>query len=216
MAFHVNLFHEIHTEAHQRARDPAKLAGLGLAVIALFLIGFYVYRMNAVGQLTKKQSAMERQWSSLQPKMKKAEKDAVTLTQQKAINEVLIARLDNRFYWAPFLERLTQSVPPHVQVTSLSGEWDPGSRKAELFLSGIAAGEQPRVEAEAFRVGLEKELGAFYSEVSARFDAHSLEETQQVIEHEGQQLRTARFRIRLAFKPAAPAPAPKEPLARKP
>lgn len=216
MAFHLNLFHEIHTEAHQRARDPVKLAGLGLAVIALFMVGFYLYRMNAVGKVTRKRAAMARQWTSLEPKMKKAESDAVTFARQKEVNAALIERLDNRFYWAPFLERLTQSVPPHVQITSLSGEWSPNLRSVELILSGIAAGQQPRVEAEAFRVGLEKELGAFYSEVSAGFDAHSLEETQQMIEYGGQQLRTARFRIRLAFKRRVPDPAPQEPVAATP
>ncbi len=208
MAFHLNLFHEIHTEAHQRARDPAKLAGLGIALVALLLLGFYFYRMNNVSTVRKKAAASATKWKTLEPKMKKAEADAITLTKQIEINKVLIRRLENRFYWAPFLGQFAKSVPPHVQITMLSGAFNPASRKVEISLAGMAAGEQPRAQAEAFRIGLEKELGAFYTGVSAQFDAHSLEQTQRVIEFDGQQLGTARFRIQLTFQPATPASAP--------
>lgn len=208
MAFHLNLFHEIHTEAHQRARDPAKLAGLGIALVALLLLGFYFYRMNSVSGVRKKAATAAAKWKKLEPEMKKAEADAITLTQQMETNKVLIRRLEDRFYWAPFLEQFAKSVPPHVQITMLSGTFHPTSRKVDLSLAGTAAGEHPRAQAEAFRVGLEKELGAFYTGVSAQFDAHSLEQTQRVIEFDGRQLGTARFRIQLTLQPAAPAEAP--------
>ncbi len=207
MALHLNLYHEIHTAAHQRARDPAKLAMIGGIAVVLLLIGYYFLRLNEVETLKAEADSMSAEWRKLEPAMKKAETEAVTFTERAKSNALLIGRIDGRFYWAGFLDLLNASIPTHIQIASLKGgELKGAAGKWEIFLQGVAAGEQPRTTAESFRVALQEALGKQYRDVNAEFEANSLEETPDEVALEGKALNTARFHIRLTLDGRPPAP----------
>ena len=224
MAFHLNLYHEIHKQAARERRDPFKLAMLAGIVFMLLLTFWYFYRMTSVGSLETKSRNMAHQWTKLEPQLKASIEEEPKLLARQGSNQALVERLQNRFYWAPFLERLAAAAPSHVQIVALNGDVEvkevdtkekSEGKKAKqktmtMLLRGVAAGTQPRTAADEFRLSLRKVFSEFYSEVSAEFDANSLENGVEMVQLEGEPLGTATFRIRLSFKPAVP-PAPPTP-----
>lgn len=214
MALHINLYHEIHKHAEMERRDPVKLASLGLLVAMILLVGWYFYRSSAVRGIERRRADLQAQWAKVEPQLKDAlEKEPQLLTRQKS-NQALVERLHGRFYWAPLLARFQALVPENVQIVSITGELEPapdgGRGTVSLLLKGMAAGALPRAAAEEFRQGLQAGLAPEYSGVTAVFDANSLEDGLEVIALNGQNLPTANFRIKVAFKQPASAPgAPK-------
>jgi len=212
MALHLNLYHEIHTQAQQRARDPFKLAGLAGIILVIFLVGYYFIRMGSVETVRKQAVALKGKWRTLQPQEAQAKARYQKLVAQAKVNEVLRQRIENRFYWAPLLARLGETVPPTIQIQQITGTSSSdraGSGLHTVILKGIAASELPRVFAEEFRLNLKTALSKEYDNVKATFDANSLEETAEKIEFNGASLNTAQFRIRLEFQPrkaAEPTP----------
>ena len=208
MALHINLYNELQKQAQARRRDPVKLAILsGVLLVALFVF-YYGYRRSVVGGLDVKVSGLKDEWAQLQPQQTNAKaREAELLGQQKA-NQALVARVQSRFYWAPFLERFGLAVPGNVQITSLVGDSPaPGKPTVTVLLSGIAAGQQPRSVAEQFRITLQQKLSKDYGGLEAMFDANSLEDGAATVDLNGQSLSTATFRIRLQFKAEPPAAA---------
>jgi len=210
MALHLNIYHEIHTQAQQRARDPFKLAGLAALVVVILLVGYYFIRMGSVGSIRKEASGLSSKWRTLKPKEEQAKKRYQELLAQAKINESLMDRIQNRFYWAPLLARLAGTVPPTIQIQQLTATATAdrrGTKTYTVILKGVAASELPRVFAEEFRLDLQKALSAEYDRVKATFDANSLEEMDEKISFNGASLNTAQFRIRLEFAPREPVKA---------
>lgn len=217
MALQLNLYHEIHRQAQERARDPFKLAGLAGLAIALLFVGYYFYRASVVSKVESSLASMQAEWKKLEPaKAKAKERESELLIQQK-INGALVKRLQGRFYWASFLQEIAAVIPPEIQVLSLSGDFPRRGNPVNVIISGIAAGHQPRSVAEQFRLALAEKLSPRYAKMTATFDANSLEETTDMIEFRGESLASAKFRIRLTFEPepteakvkaAAPAASP--------
>jgi Tfp pilus assembly protein PilN len=214
MALHINLYHEIHRQAARERRDPIKLASLGLLLILLTLVLWYFYRASEVRKLEIRRNELKDQWARLEPRLKEAlEKEPKLLLQQKS-NEELVERLHGRFYWAPLLAKLQAIVPENVQITAVIGDVDVSKEGKKLpmslLLRGVAAGTLPRAAAEEFRQSMQAGLSQSYSEVSAVFDANSLEDGLEMVQLNGQTLPTANFAIRILFKKPAPeAPQPK-------
>ncbi len=205
MALHLNFFHEIRQQEKQRARDPRKLVGLAAAVVALIMVGYYLSRSNTVSSLNQEMARMQGEWRDLEPKQKKAKSDAVELERERKRNAAITTGVEGRFYWAPLLEQVAALVPPTVQVRSLAGDYaPPGSvdkPAVDVRISGLAAGNNARAAADAFRTRLRDGLEGRYPGLTVNFDANSLEETGDTVTHEGQTLHVARFRIRLSFNP---------------
>lgn len=215
MALHINLYHEIHKQEEERRRDPFKLAMLGLILIAVALAGYYFYRAEAVHGVESQLAQVQAEWAKLGPQAASAKtREAGLLIQEKA-NQALIDRLQGRFYWAPFLGQIAATAPRNVQITSFVGDLKVRKGPVDVLLAGVAAGQQPRSEAEKFRLDLLKKLASSFYGVSATFDANSLEDSPEIISLDGQSLATVTFKIRLHFfldaKSAAPSPTPTTP-----
>ena len=207
MALHINLYNELQKEAQARRRDPAKLAMLGGVALAVLMVFYYGYRRSAVAALDAHAGGLRAEWTRLQPDQTAAKaREAELMVQQKA-NEALVERLQGRFYWAPFLERLGRAVPANVQIASLVGEFSDRKKPVSVLLNGIAAGQQPRTVADDFLKTLQQKLSKDYEALTAQFDANSLEDGAATVDLNGQALPTATFRIRLQFKAEPPAPA---------
>jgi Tfp pilus assembly protein PilN len=212
MALHINLYHEIHREAQARRRDPLKLASYAGIGLGLLFVAFYGYTWTSTHSVVAQAAALDAQYKKLAPEAEKAKVRAAELEKLRKVNVALIDRIQNRFYWAPFLGRFQQIVPNNIQITSLSGDVDAKKRQIVIvLLNGVAAGEQPRTAAEEFRVALQQKLAPDYAETSAVFDANSLEDSPDTVQLDGKTLPTATFRIRLQFKttpPVAATPTP--------
>lgn len=213
MAFQLNLYHELHKEAQERARDPFKLATYGGIAIALLLLLYYGFLLMSVHDAEHRARTLKQQWAQLEPEAKEAVQMEGELLAAQETNKALIRRLHNRFYWAPLLEQFVAVVPAEVQIQTMEclGE---GNEPKRVNLRGLAAGTQPRSVAEAFRRTLLEKLGEQYDAVTVSYSGHdSLTETSDTVTLNGETLAVARFGFKIEFTPrsnaAEPAASPK-------
>ena len=206
MALHINLYNELQQEAEARRRDPVKLATLGGVLFVCALVAYYLYRSSEVAVMQTRVRGLQAEWAKLEPQDKAARTRETELLQQQKNNQSLIDRIQGRFYWASFLDRFVAAVPANVQITSLIGDCQTTAKPVSVILTGIAAGQQARGVAEQFRIGLQQKLSAYYAELTARFDANSLEDSPTPADIDGKSLPTATFRIRLEFNCKPPVP----------
>jgi len=207
MALHLNLYHEIHRQSERERRDPVKLAMLAGLVLAVLLALWYFYRLNTVGDLERKRSELQAMWTKLEPQMKAAVEIEPELLARQKSNQALVERIQQRFYWGPFLEKIATLTPEHIQILAFTGTVEPDKevgKAVTVLVRGVAAGVQPRTSAEDFRRSLLQAFSGLYGDVSAGFDANSLEDGVENVQLRGQNLGTATFRIRLQIHPASP------------
>ena len=204
MALHINLYHEIHKQAARERRDPVKIATLAGVLVMLFLALWYGHRLMQVMAVERNRNGLRNNWAQMEPQMKAAiENESRLLTRQRS-NQILMVRLQERFLWAPFLEKFAAATPSNVQIISLTGEVQTdkeNKRVIVVVVRGIAAGTPPRTAAELYRQSLRSAFAETYGNVEAVFDANSLEDGAENVAIEGQTLSTATFRIRLQFNP---------------
>jgi hypothetical protein len=206
MAFHLNFYHEVQVQKIQQQRDPLKIGLAILVFLAALMILFYLWRMQSPAALAKVASARAAEWSALEPKLNQAKaketKDSATI----AVAEAVLARINNRFFWAPVLQSILENTPDNVQITSAMA--DSGSEKSEekisMELTGVIAGREPRIAADEFRLKIEQAFAARYPEATAEFT--KLDDRPDNVQLRGESLQTATFAIALKFNrpPAAP------------
>ncbi len=198
MALHLNLYHEVQKQSRARQRDPVKLAILGLLVVTIGLVVFYLYRLQESRRVGEQLAGMQAEWSKLEQKEKTAEARKAELENSVALATALVTRIEDRFYWAPMLDRLLRAVPAEVQLTQVQGRFDAKSRRVTIDTDGLAAGSQPRIVAEELRLGLGEKLGAGYKNVSSTFT--SLEDGTATVPLDGGPARTAVFSISVSME----------------
>jgi hypothetical protein len=205
MALHLNLLHEQILEQRQRQRDPLKIGVL--ALIGCGTIMFVYYSWSAYRTLESKSrlNAIERNWAKVEPKVTAAQKRVSELQGMVKTTRGLDDYIETRFFWAPFLQKISRCVAPNAQLTSLEGSVLDDNKGVSVTLEGIAAGREPRAAAEDLRQLLLEQLGQSYSEVKIEFKA--LEDLDTMVNLGGTHLPTARYTLAINFNPA-PAPKP--------
>lgn len=209
MPVHLNLLHEIEKAERERRRDPLKLGMLALAVVALLFVGYYFVRLGQVHGVHSEQAVLAAQWRELEPKKIEAEKIEQDLTETMKASEILVQRIENRFYWAPFLQVLIETVPRNVQIVRMSADVSAeGLKRCGVTLDGIAAGAEPRAIAESLRTTLSGKLSELYGPTTDSFK--SLDDGTETALLDGVNLPTAIFTLSYGFaadKPTTPATA---------
>jgi Tfp pilus assembly protein PilN len=213
MPLTLNLLHEEQKQLHQRKRDPLKLGLLSLGGVALLFVSYYAWRLFADSQLTAQLRDRQAQWAKQEPLAKAAEAQEASLNQTISTAKLVTQRIENRFYWAPLLDTLLKTVPPTIQLTSLTGSSETKDEKVSILLEGIAAAAEPRAGAEQFRTSLAEALGKKYPNVSTTF--RNLEETVGTVNLDGKTLPTAKFTIDVQMQKPNAVPAA-EPAAERP
>jgi len=212
MALRINLYHEVLKARQLKRRDPLKLSIYGLSAIgALFAIyyGVELGRMHAIGSELARAQA---EFAQIDPKAKAAKlrEDEMNIEIRKS--EIVTRRMEDRFYWAPMLEQIAQTVPREVQITRLTGDVSGDTvHKCTVVVDGLSAGSDPRKVAEELRTALAEKLGPKYKGVTSNFK--SLEDGTELVLLDGKQMATASFAINLQFitgEEAAPAPVPRK------
>jgi hypothetical protein len=207
MALQLNLLHEEISEQRQRQRDPLKIGMLVLAGCGAILFLYYAWNAYRTLEIKSRLSHVTADWKKIEPEVTKAQKRAAELTSIINTTRVLDDYIDNRFFWAPFLEKLSRCVPPNAQLTNLEGivlDEDKGSG-ISVTLDGTTAAREPRSAAEDLRQMLLEQLGKTYFDVKVEFK--TLEDVESVANVGGTNVPMSHFILGITFNPSKPKPA---------
>ena len=202
MALHLNLLHEEFLEQRQRQRDPLKIGMMVLGAIGALMILVYMWSAYQVLGIRNKRNTLQHDWSSIEPSVTAAQKRSAELNNIIGTTKVLDGIIDNRFFWAPFLEKLSRCVALNAQVTSIDGTADAG-KNVSVMIEGLASGREPRAAAEELRQLLLEQLGQSYSDVKVEFK--TLEDMDTLVTISGTPMSMARFGLSVTLNPSAKA-----------
>ena len=206
MALHLNLLHEEILEHRQRQRDPLKIGIMVLIGCGVLMLLNYAWTAYRALEMKSRLGAVQREWAKVEPKVTAAQKHATELTNMVNATRTLDNYIDNRFFWAPLLEKVSRCVAPNVQLTGFDGQFleDGG---VSLTIEGLAAAREPRSAAEDLRQMLLEQLEKSYHEVKVEFK--TLEDAESVANIGGVKTPMAHYTISATFKvTAAPKPSP--------
>ena len=194
MALHLNLFHEALTAKAIKRRDPLKLAMFGLVAVIASFASYYVIELVKLHSINNSLATVKDEFSKLEPQAKIAKKREEELNAQMKSGDLLVKKVESRFYWAPMLEQIMQVVPREVQVTRLAGDIaGEGLRHCSISLDGLSAGTDARKVAEDLRTAIAEKFTGSYKNVSSKF--RSLEDGTEMVLLDGKQVPTAMFGI---------------------
>src|SRR5213076_3583206 len=203
MALHLNLLHEEILEQRQRQRDPLKIGILMLLSCGAILFLYYAWNAYQTFEIKAKLSAVDGDWKKIEPRITEAQKRSTELTNIIDTTRVLDDYIDNRFFWGPFLEKLSRCVPPNAQVTSLEATLLEDDKVVTVLIDGVAAAREPRSAAEDLRQMLLEQLGKNYHDVKVEFK--TLEDVEAVANLGGTNVPMARYILSITLNPNAAA-----------
>ncbi len=212
MALHLNLLHEEIQEQRQRQRDPLKIGMMVLGGLGALMFLYYMWNAYQTLGIRRRLNVVQESWSKVEPKVTAAQKRSTELNTIIGTTKVLDGMIDSRFYWAPFLEKLSRCVALNAQLTSVDGAVLDDNRGVSVMIEGLAAGREPRAAAEELRQLLMEQLGQSYFEVKVEF--RTLEDMDTLVKIGGANMAMARFALSATFNPTNTAKAAPPPPAR--
>jgi hypothetical protein len=205
MALHLNLLHEEILQQRQRQRDPLKIGMMVLAGLGALMLLYYLWNAYKVLEIRNRLGQAQHDWAKVEPKVTAAQKRSAELNGIISTTKVLDGMIDGRFFWAPFLEKLSRCVALNAQLTTIDGNvLEDG--KINVAIEGLAAGREPRAAAEELRQLLLEQLGQSYFDVKVEFK--TLEDLDTIVNIGGSSMAMARFGINATFSMAAPKASP--------
>lgn len=208
MALQINLYHEVQKERKLKRRDPLKLSIYGLSALGALFAAYYCVELGRMHGLSGELKKVQAEYNALEPKAAAAKTRESEINTEIQKSELMAKRIEQRFYWAPMLEQIANTVPREVQITRLVGDLTGDAvRKCSLTLDGLSAGTDPRKVAEDLRTAIAEKLGPKYKSVTSSFK--SLEDGTEMVVLDGQQMATASFAINVLVttgEPTAPTP----------
>ncbi|MDQ6808740.1 MAG: hypothetical protein M3Z64_04865 [Verrucomicrobiota bacterium] len=204
MALHLNLLHEELLEQRQRQRDPLKIGTLVLCSLAALMFGYYMFKAYQTLEIKGQLNAARRDWAKVEPKVTDAQKRSAELTHIISTTKVLDSMIDGRFFWGPFLDKVSRCVAPNAQLTNLDGVVLEDNKGVLITIEGLAAGREPREAAEDLRKMLIDQLGKTYKEAKVEFK--TLEDLDTLANVAGSNMPTARFILSVDFNPFPDGP----------
>ncbi|HEX4083949.1 MAG TPA: hypothetical protein VHY22_03480 [Chthoniobacteraceae bacterium] len=195
MPIHVNLYHEVQRQDLARRRDPLRLAMLAVLLIAIgFVVNYFIVleRSHSIGV---RFAALNEQWSKISPQAKAAKARQDELNNEIAASDAMLKTVESRLYWAPVLDQVLKTIPSSVQLLHVGAD-SPGNDRdtiSTLTVSGISSAAEPRKEAEAVRIALEKNLETRFKHVTSVFK--ELDDSDQFVLLNGRRLPTATFSL---------------------
>jgi hypothetical protein len=205
MALHLNLLHEEIFQQRQRQRDPLKIGMMVLAGLGALMLLYYLWNAYKVLEIRNRLGQAQHDWAKVEPKITAAQKRSAELNGIISTTKVLDGMIDGRFFWAPFLEKLSRCVALNAQLTAIDGTvLDDG--KISVNIDGLAAGREPRAAAEELRQLLLEQLSQSYHDVKVEFKA--LEDLDTIVKIGGSNQAMARFGLGATFSTVAAKPSP--------
>jgi hypothetical protein len=210
MALQLNLLHEEILEQRQRQRDPLKIGMLVLSSCGAILFLYYAWNAYQTLEIKSRLSRIDRDWKKIEPQITAAQKRSAELTNVIDTTRVLDDYIENRFFWAPFLDKLSRCVAPNAQLTSIEGAVLEDDKGVAVTVEGVAAAREARAAAEDLRQMLIEQLSQSYHDVKVEFK--TLEDLDTIANVSGVNMAMARYVLAVHFNPSAvtakPAPAP--------
>jgi len=201
VALHLNLLHEEILEQRQRQRDPLKIGMIALVGCGMLLFLYYTWNAYRTLEIKSRLTTIERAWNKIEPKVTAAQKRVADLEGVNKTTRALDDYIDNRFFWAPVLQKVSRCVAPNTQLTNFEGAVQDENRGIDVSLEGIAAGREPRSVAEDLRQMLLEQFRQSYSDVKAEFK--TLEDLDTIVNVAGTHMATAHYILTVNFNPAA-------------
>ena len=202
MALQLNLLHEQIAEKRQRQRDPLKIGMMALGAIGALMLLFYVFKAYQTLAIKSRLTAVQHEWSKVEPKVTAAQKRSNELSAIIGTTRVLDTMIEGRFYWAPFMQKLSRCVAPNAQLMSFDGSLSEDSKQVTVSIQGVAAGREPRAAAEDLRQLMTEQLSQSYTDVKVEFK--SLEDLDTITNVGGVNMPVARYVVSATFTPATP------------
>ncbi len=199
MALHLNLLHEEISEQRQRQRDPLKIGIMVVSGIGTLLFIYYGWNAYRTLEIRSQLGAVESDWAKVEPKVTAAQKRAAELNNIISTTRVLDVLIDDRFYWAPFLQKLSRCVAPNAQITHMEGSVTDDTKAVAVTIEGVSAGREPRSAAEDLRQMLIEQLGQSYGDVKVEFK--TLEDLDTIVNVGGTTMAMARYVLTVNFNP---------------
>jgi hypothetical protein len=203
MALHLNLLHEEMLEHRQRQRDPLKIGIMVLAGLGALFFLYYMFNAYRTLEIKSRLSAVERNWTKIEPEVTAADKRVAELEGIIKTTSALDNYIENRFFWAPFLQKISHCVPPNAQLTGLDASVLDENKGISVSLEGVAAGREPRSVAEDLRQMLIEQLGHGYSGVKVEFKM--LEDLDTIVNVGGTNMPMAHYLLAINFNPSPAA-----------
>lgn len=203
MALHLNLLHEEILEQRQRQRDPLKIGMQVLGGLGALLVLYYVWNAYRTLEIKSHLSTLNRTWAGVEPSVTAAQKRVEELNGVIKTTRTLDDYIDNRFFWGPFLQTISECVAPNAQLTSLTGTVLDDDKGVEVVIEGVAAGREPRSVAEDLRQMLLEQLKKAHSDVKIEF--RSLEDLDQIVIVGGTHMAMAHYTLAINFKTNLPS-----------
>ena len=204
MALHLNLLHEEILEQRQRQRDPLKIGIMILCFLGLLMVLYYMWNGYKTLGIRSRLNQVQADWAKVEPKVTGAQKRSAELNSIISTTKVLDGMIDDRFFWGPFLEKLSHCVALNAQLTNIDGTVLDDSRGVSVTIEGLAAGREPRAAAEELRQLLLEQLGQSYNDVKVEFKA--LEDLDTIVKIGGGNMAMARFGLGVTFNSGAAKP----------
>jgi len=201
MALHLNLLHEEFQEQRSRQRDPLKIGMMVLGGLGAIMVFYYMWNAYQTLGIRNRLSAVQHDWSKVEPKVTSAQKRSAELNSIISTTKVLDGMIDGRFFWAPFLEKLSRCVALNAQITSVDGTVLEDNKGVNVMIEGLAAGREPRAAAEELRQLLLEQLGQSYHDVKVEFK--TLEDLDTLVRIGGANMAMARFSVSASFSQTA-------------
>jgi Tfp pilus assembly protein PilN len=201
MALHLNLLHEEILELRQRQRDPLKIGMMVLIGIGAFMVIYYMWNAYRTLEIKGKLATVQREWAKVEPQVTAAKKRSAELNDIIKTTRVLDEYIDNRFFWAPFLQKVSRCVAPNTQLTSIEGAITEENKGVNVSVEGVAAGREPRAAAEDLRQMLSEQLSQSYSDVKVEFKA--LEDLDTLANVGGTNMAMARYVLTVSLHAGA-------------
>jgi hypothetical protein len=201
MALHLNLLHEEIQEQRLRQRDPLKIGMMVLGGLGALMFLYYMWNAYQTLGIRSRLNAVQSDWSKVEPKVTSAQKRSAELNNIISTTKVLDGMIDGRFYWAPFLEKLSRCVAMNAQITSVDGTVLEDNKGVNVVIEGLAAGREPRAAAEELRQLLLEQLGQSYHDVKVEFK--TLEDLDTLVRIGGANMAMARFSVSATFNQTA-------------
>jgi hypothetical protein len=206
MALQLNLLHEEILEQRQRQRDPLKIGMLVLASCGAILFLYYAWNAYQTLEIKSRLSSIDRDWKKIEPQVTAAQKRSAELTNMINTTRVLDDYIDNRFFWGPFLEKLSHCVAPNAQLTAIEGAVLEEDKGVAITVEGVAAAREARAAAEDLRQMLIEQLSKSYHDVKVEFK--TLEDLDTIANIGGVNMAMARYVLAVHFNPSAPIAKP--------
>jgi hypothetical protein len=199
MALHLNLLHEEILEHRQRQRDPLKIGMMVLAGFGALLLLYYMFNAYRTLEIKSRLSAVERNWTKIEPEVTAADKRVAELEGVIKTTRALDDYIENRFFWAPFLQKVSHCVAPNTQLTNLEANILDENKGVSVSIEGVAAGREPRSVAEDLRQMLIEQLGHGYGGVKVEFK--TLEDLDTIVNVGGANMPMAHYLLAVNFNP---------------